>query len=102
MDGLIVLHDAELSVDGGWFARSVYLTKFLRTPKCSGPRNVRNAEMFEGPKCSKPRNARYTIKLTLTGPLSPIGKEHLIYMIFFLLRFIKWLLRAYKYRQLRP
>ena len=35
------------------------------------------------------------------GPLFPIRIEYLIYM-FFLLRFVKWLLRAYKYRQLRP
>ena len=38
-----------------------------------------------------------------TGPLFPIGGiEHLISMNFVLLRFVIWLLRAYKYRKLRP
>ena len=35
---------------------------------------------------------------SLTGPLFPIGIEYLIYIIF-LLRFVKWVLRAaYKYQ----
>ena len=42
------------------------------------------------------------IMLVLTRPLFLIGIENLIYMKKNLLRFVKWLLRAYKYRQLRP